>query len=73
MWILASIVSKQMTLRTYSKVTDSKIPGYNKHFPEVRNDDVPGLNGKRRKLQRADVARARLSFAAMVLMVIGLF
>lgn len=72
LWVVASIVSKYTTLPIYARVTGRKFPGY-KQLPEVTSDDAAGLCAERAKLSRANVLRAALCAASVVLMVVGLF
>ena len=71
MWVIASIVSKYMVLPIYARVAGLASPGF-KEVPELKSTDVAQLREERRKLQRANIIRATLSFSAVVLMVIGL-
>jgi len=59
MWVIASIVSKSTALPIYARVD------------AMEESDFSGLNEERRKLQTANIVRATLSFASVVLMVIG--
>lgn len=60
LWVITSIVSKSTNL-----------PIYNRVFA-LKSSDVTQLREERRKLQSANILRATLSFASVVLMVIGL-
>ena len=59
LWVITSIVSKVTTLPIYKRVDD------------IPSSDVVRLNEERRKLHRANILRATLSLATVVLMVIG--
>ncbi len=60
LWLVASIASKVLNLPIYRRVE------------ALESSDVARLQEERRKLQRANLWRAALSFASVVLMVIGL-
>jgi hypothetical protein len=60
LWTVASIVSKALNL-----------PIYNRIFA-LEGSNVARLREERRKLQSANILRAALSFASVVLVVIGL-
>ncbi|MDO9540847.1 MAG: hypothetical protein Q7J98_00810 [Kiritimatiellia bacterium] len=59
LWVIASIVSKATALPIYARVD------------AIESSDVSRLKEERRKLQIANILRATLSFASVVLMVIG--
>lgn len=59
MWVIASIVSKATVLPIYARVDATSA------------SDVTQLQEERRKLQRANILRAALSSASVVLMVFG--
>jgi hypothetical protein len=59
LWVIASIVSKATALPIYAKVD------------VLESSDVSRLKEERRKLHKANILRATLSFASVVLMVIG--
>ncbi len=59
LWTVASIVSKALNLPIYYRVF------------ALESSDVAQLNAERRKLQRANILRATLSFASVGLVVIG--
>jgi hypothetical protein len=59
LWVVASIVSKSFNLPIYKRVF------------ALESSDVVRLKEERRKLQSANILRATLSFASVVLMVIG--
>lgn len=60
MWYVASTVSKILNMPIYQKVK------------ELASSQTEQLNQERRKLQTANSVRAWLTFASVVLMVIGL-
>ncbi len=59
LWVITSIVSKSTALPIYARVE------------VIESSDAARLNEERRKLQTANIWRATLSFASVVLMVIG--
>jgi hypothetical protein len=59
LWVITSIVSKATALPIYARVE------------ALESSDVSRLNEERRKLQIANIGRSTLSFASVVLMVIG--
>ncbi|MRR16447.1 MAG: hypothetical protein EG826_08340 [Deltaproteobacteria bacterium] len=59
LWVIASIVSKATALPIYARVD------------AIEASDTARLKEERRKLQTANLVRAALSFASVVLMVIG--
>jgi hypothetical protein len=59
MWVIASIVSKATALPIYARVD------------AISASDAAQLREERRKLQRANILRAALSSASVVLMVFG--
>lgn len=59
LWTVASIASKVFNLPIYERIF------------ALESSDVIRLNEERRKLQSANILRATLSFASVVLMVIG--
>ena len=60
LWTVASVVSKVFNLPIYSRIF------------ALESSDAAGLKEERRNLQSANIWRATLSFASVVLMVIGL-
>jgi hypothetical protein len=71
LWVITSAISKQMTLPIYSRVTGRKFPTYRTR-PEIDATDVAALEKERRRLRRANLIRAALSFASVAAMVVGL-
>lgn len=59
LWVITSIVSKATALPIYARVK------------AIDSSDAARLNEERRKLHIANIVRATLSFASVVLMVIG--
>jgi hypothetical protein len=59
LWVITSIVSKSTALPIYARVD------------ALESSDAARLNEERRKLQIVNIGRATLSFASVVLMVIG--
>ena len=72
LWVVTSTVSKYTTIPIYTRVTGLAITGFKK-VPAIESNDVTHLREERRKLQKMNILRAALSFATVVLMVIGLF
>lgn len=60
LWVVTSIVSKVTVLPIYKRVAT------------LESSDMTRLRDERRKLHRMNILRATLSFATIVLMVIGL-
>ncbi len=59
-WFIASILSKVLNMPIYKKVK------------ELENTQTESLRGERKKLKTANGIRAWLTFASVILMVIGL-
>lgn len=71
LWVITSVISKQMSLPIYSRVTGRKFPSY-KARPEIDASDTAALEKERCKLRRANLVRGALSLASVAAMVIGL-
>jgi len=70
-WVITSIVSKYTTVPIYQRVTGLEFTGFKKvSAPEIKAAEK--LREERRKIHRANVLRATLSFVSVALMTIGL-
>jgi hypothetical protein len=70
LWVITSIVSKYTTIPIYRRVTGLQFTGFKKISAQATKD-VAKLREERRKLHRANILRATLSFLSVALMTIG--